>query len=98
MEAAGIDPAQDFNLLCGSLPGGNDPGDVAVVGSAAPADHADRRQPIAESNTVMGERRGVALVEFLRLVELGMAQRGCVDPKPTDSVERGRVGKTSRNM
>ena len=64
-------------------------GDVPGVGPAAAADDAQRRQRRGERGLVAGERRGVALVELLRGVELGVAEGGGVDPGAADPLPPG---------
>src|SRR5690349_8055644 len=54
------------------------------VRAAAAAEHPDGGQSVTKCGVARAEVDGIALVEFGRLVELGMASGGCVRPEPDE--------------
>ena len=60
---------------------------MAVVGAAAAADDVQVAQLRAQLAVAGRELVRIALVQLLRLVELGVALRGRVRPQPVDAVE-----------
>src|SRR4029453_19278880 len=61
--------------------------DVADVGSAASAQHADGREAGAQLLVLLAELLGIAVIELLRLVKLGMAHAGRVGADPSARVD-----------
>jgi len=57
-----------------------------VVGSAAPAEHIELREPGAQRRVAGAEVGGIALVELGRPVELGMALGGRVGAQAANAV------------
>jgi hypothetical protein len=58
---------------------------VALIGAAAAADDRQRRQPVAKQRVARGQLLGVAGIQPLGLVELGVAQPGCVGANAGDA-------------
>lgn len=75
---------------------------MADVGAAAAADDLELRQFMAKRDVPLGEVGGIARVERLGLVELGVAAGGPVRPQPADpraGVSLGqRVGAVRRQL
>src|SRR5215218_3631031 len=65
--------------------------DVAVVGAAAAAEDAKARQALRKLAVLAAELLRVAIVELLRLVELGMAHSRGIGPDAADPVAPGIV-------
>jgi hypothetical protein len=73
------------------VPGGDDRGDVAMVGAAAAAEQLDRGQFVAQGRVVAGEQCGVAVVELLGLIKFGVAERRRIHAQAADAFDRARV-------
>src|SRR5262249_59367903 len=82
----------------GAVPGGEDLGDVAMVGAAAAAEQSDGAQLVAESRVVLSKRRGISLVELLGLVEFGVAERRSVHPQTANPAERRSIVESGGDM
>ncbi len=59
-------------------------GDVAMVGAAAAAEHIDVRQPVDQSDIVVGEFGRIAVVELGCLVKFDMAHARVVGSDAID--------------
>ena len=77
-------------------PGVGDARDVPDVGAAAAAEHDEVRQQLAQRDVARGEIGGIAVVELLGLVELGVAARRGVRAQAADPLAPGAVRRRAR--
>src|SRR5215212_4645655 len=79
-------------LLCRFRHGVADGGHVAVVGAAASAEHREPRELLLEGHVASSEVLRVALVQLVRLVELGVALGRGVGAHASDPLGPRRSG------
>ena len=77
-----------FAEISGGQPGVGDRLHVPEVGAAAAAQHGQVRQRFAQPDVPRAEVGRIAVIELLRLVQLGMAERRRVGPQPADALDR----------